>query len=65
MMYEILRGEISNTLKGALMLLERERIEEALRENERLASLGQMIGPPGIEQHDRRQPEVGGSLQGG
>lgn len=44
MTFELLRGQISNTLKGALMLLERERIEENLRENERLASLGQLIG---------------------
>lgn len=42
--FELLRGQISNTLKGALMLLEREKIEESLRENERLASLGQLIG---------------------
>jgi DNA-binding LacI/PurR family transcriptional regulator/signal transduction histidine kinase len=41
---ELLRGQISNALKGALMLLERESIEENLRENERLASLGQLIG---------------------
>jgi DNA-binding LacI/PurR family transcriptional regulator/signal transduction histidine kinase len=44
MIFELLRGQISNTLKGALMLMERERIEESLRENERLASLGQLIG---------------------
>jgi len=44
MTYELLRGEISNTLKGALMIMEREQIEETLRENERLASLGQLIG---------------------
>lgn len=44
MTYELLRGEISNTLKGALLILERNSIEEALRENERLASLGQLIG---------------------
>ena len=44
MTFEMLRGQISNALKGALMLLERETIEESLRENERLASLGQMIG---------------------
>ncbi len=44
MIFELLRGQISNTLKGALMLMERERIEECLRENERLASLGQLIG---------------------
>ena len=44
MTFEMLRGQISNTLKGALMLLERESMEESLRENERLASLGQMIG---------------------
>ncbi len=44
MTFEMLRGQISNTLKGALMLLERDSIEESLRENERLASLGQMIG---------------------
>jgi len=42
--FELLRGQISNTLKGALMLMEREKIEENLRENERLASLGQLIG---------------------
>lgn len=42
--FELLRGQISNALKGALMLLERERIEESLRETERLASLGQLIG---------------------
>ncbi len=44
MTYELLRGEISNALKGALMILERDSIEETLRENERLASLGQLIG---------------------
>jgi len=44
MIYELLRGEISNTLKGALTVLERESMEETLRENERLASLGHMIG---------------------
>ncbi len=44
MMFEIVRGQISNTLKGALMLMERTHIEESLRENERLASLGQLIG---------------------
>jgi len=44
MIFEMLRGQISNTLKGALMLLERETIEESLRESERLASLGHMIG---------------------
>ena len=44
MTYELLRGEISNALKGALMLLERDSMEETLRENERLASLGQLIG---------------------
>ncbi len=44
MIFELLRGQISNTLKGALMVMERERIEECLRENERLASLGQLIG---------------------
>lgn len=41
---EPLRGQISNTLKGALMLIEREKMEESLRESERLASLGQIIG---------------------
>lgn len=41
---EPLRGQMSNTLKGALMLLEREKMEESLRETERLASLGQLIG---------------------
>jgi len=44
MTFELLRGQISNTLKGAFMLMEREQIEENLRENERMASLGQMIG---------------------
>lgn len=44
MTYELLRGEISNALKGALMVLERDSIEETMRENERLASLGQLIG---------------------
>ena len=44
MTYELLRGQISNALKGALMLLERESMEESLRETERLASLGQLIG---------------------
>ena len=44
MIFELLRGQISNTLKGALTLMERQRIEEGLRENERLASLGQLIG---------------------
>ncbi|OPZ94035.1 MAG: HTH-type transcriptional regulator AscG [Firmicutes bacterium ADurb.Bin419] len=44
MMFEMIRGQISNTLKGALLLMEREHIEESLRENERLASLGQLIG---------------------
>lgn len=44
MMFEIIRGQISNALKGALMLMERAHIEESLRENERLASLGQLIG---------------------
>lgn len=42
--FEMLRGQISNTLKGALMLMERETMGESLRERERLASLGQMIG---------------------
>jgi DNA-binding LacI/PurR family transcriptional regulator/signal transduction histidine kinase len=44
MTYELLRGQISNALKGAIMLLERESMEESLRETERLASLGQLIG---------------------
>ena len=43
MTFEMLRGQISNALKGAIMLLERKLAEESL-ENERLASLGQMIG---------------------
>lgn len=42
--YEVIRGQISNTLKGALMLTEREKMEENLREQDRLASLGQLIG---------------------
>ncbi|NLD49334.1 MAG: substrate-binding domain-containing protein [Clostridiaceae bacterium] len=42
--FEPLRGQISNTLKGALMLLEREKMEKSLLESERLASLGQLIG---------------------
>jgi signal transduction histidine kinase len=42
--FEIIRGQISNTLKGALMLIEREKIVENLRELDRLASLGQLIG---------------------
>lgn len=42
--FEPLRGQISNTMKGALMLLERDKMEECIRESERLASLGQLIG---------------------
>ncbi|WP_010250108.1 substrate-binding domain-containing protein [Acetivibrio cellulolyticus] len=42
--FELLRGQISNTLKGALMLVERENMAESLMEKERLASLGQLIG---------------------
>ncbi|MFZ5989507.1 MAG: substrate-binding domain-containing protein [Bacillota bacterium] len=42
--FEPLRGQMSNTLKGALMLLEREKMEKSLLESERLASLGQLIG---------------------
>ncbi len=42
--FELLRGQISTTLKGALMLIEREKMEKCLREQERLASLGQLIG---------------------
>lgn len=42
--FEPIRGQISNTLKGALLLSERERMEERFRETERLASLGQLIG---------------------
>lgn len=42
--FEPIRGQISNTLNGALMLMERAKIEESFRETERLASLGQLIG---------------------
>lgn len=42
--FEPIRGQISNTLNGALMLMERAKIEEGFRETERLASLGQLIG---------------------
>jgi len=42
--FEPIRGQISNTLNGALMLMERAKMEESLRETERLASLGQLIG---------------------
>ncbi|MFZ5989508.1 MAG: substrate-binding domain-containing protein [Bacillota bacterium] len=42
--FEPLRGQMSNMLKGALMLLEREKMEESLREIERLAALGHLIG---------------------
>ncbi|MDQ2086582.1 substrate-binding domain-containing protein [Herbivorax sp. ANBcel31] len=41
---EGLRGEISNTLKGALTMLERDKMEKILLESERLASLGQLMG---------------------
>ncbi|HHV29995.1 substrate-binding domain-containing protein [Acetivibrio mesophilus] len=42
--FEPIRGQISNTLNSALMLMERSKIEESFRETERLASLGQLIG---------------------
>ncbi|KNY28394.1 substrate-binding domain-containing protein [Pseudobacteroides cellulosolvens] len=41
--FELLRGQISNTLKGALMLLEKERMSEQLREQERMSTLGQLL----------------------
>lgn len=41
---EPLRGHISNSLKGALMLYEREQMEKSIQEKSRLASLGQLIG---------------------
>ncbi|MDP4181293.1 MAG: substrate-binding domain-containing protein [Bacillota bacterium] len=41
--FELLRGQISNTLKGALMLLERDQLSEQLREQERMTSLSQLI----------------------
>ncbi|TYQ15876.1 UNVERIFIED_CONTAM: DNA-binding LacI/PurR family transcriptional regulator [Acetivibrio alkalicellulosi] len=41
---EALRGEISNTLKGALIMLERDNMEKILLESERLSSLGQLVG---------------------
>ncbi|MFZ5989509.1 MAG: ATP-binding protein [Bacillota bacterium] len=42
--FEPIRGQISNSLKVSLMLLEREKMEESILEIERLASLGQLIG---------------------
>ncbi|TYQ12834.1 UNVERIFIED_CONTAM: DNA-binding LacI/PurR family transcriptional regulator [Acetivibrio alkalicellulosi] len=42
--FEPLRGQVSNSLKGAIMLMEREKMEKVLLESERLASLGQLIG---------------------
>ncbi|MDQ2087879.1 substrate-binding domain-containing protein [Herbivorax sp. ANBcel31] len=42
--FEPLRGQVSNSLKGALMLLERENMQKVLLESERLASLGHLIG---------------------
>lgn len=42
--FELLRGQISNTLKGAFLLVERANMAESLMEKERLASLGQLIG---------------------
>ena len=42
--FEPIRGQISNTLKGALLIEERAKMEERFREIERLASLGQLIG---------------------
>ncbi|HOV27604.1 MAG TPA: substrate-binding domain-containing protein [Pseudobacteroides sp.] len=41
--FELLRGQISNTLKGALMLMEKERMSEQLREQERMSTLGQLL----------------------
>ncbi|HEY9059813.1 MAG TPA: substrate-binding domain-containing protein [Pseudobacteroides sp.] len=41
--FELLRGQISNTLKGALMLLEKERMSEQLSEQERMSTLGQLL----------------------
>ena len=42
--YEALRGQISNTLKGAILMIEREKMKENLIERERLVSLGHLIG---------------------
>lgn len=43
-LFESLRSQISNTLKGALTLKEKGEMEKILLENERLASLGQLVG---------------------
>ncbi|TYQ16901.1 UNVERIFIED_CONTAM: DNA-binding LacI/PurR family transcriptional regulator [Acetivibrio alkalicellulosi] len=42
--FEALRGQISNTLRGALMIIEKEKMEKILLESERLSSLGQLVG---------------------
>jgi DNA-binding LacI/PurR family transcriptional regulator/signal transduction histidine kinase len=42
--YELLRGQISNTLKNAILVAERKKMEENLSQRERLASLGHLIG---------------------
>ena len=43
-LFEGLRSQISNTLKGALTLKEKDEMEKILLEKERLASLGQLVG---------------------
>lgn len=43
-LFEVIRSKISNTLKGALTLKEKNEMEEILLESERLASLGQLVG---------------------
>lgn len=42
--FEPIRGQISNSLKVSVMLLEREKMEIGIKEAERLAYLGHLIG---------------------
>ncbi|TYQ16902.1 UNVERIFIED_CONTAM: DNA-binding LacI/PurR family transcriptional regulator [Acetivibrio alkalicellulosi] len=42
--YESFRGFVSNMLKGALLMQEKEKMENVLLESERLSSLGQLVG---------------------
>lgn len=41
--YELMRGQISNTLKTAMLVMEKKKMEENLSKLEQLASLGHLI----------------------